>query len=33
MPPDDSLELFAEPERDLAPNAPLAERMRPRALD
>jgi len=33
MPPDDSLELFAEPERNLAPNAPLAERMRPRALD
>jgi putative ATPase len=33
MPPDESLELFAEPERGVAANAPLAERMRPRTLD
>jgi putative ATPase len=33
MPPDDSLELFAEPAPGIAPGAPLADRMRPRDLD
>ncbi len=33
MPPEDSLELFSEPGPGVAPNAPLAERMRPRVLD
>jgi len=33
MPPDDSLELFSERGPGVAPNAPLAERMRPRTLD
>ncbi len=33
MPPDDSLELFAEPAPGVAPDAPLADRMRPRDLD
>jgi len=33
MPPDDSLELFAEPAPAVATGAPLADRMRPRDLD
>ena len=33
MPPDESLELFAEPAPGVAPGAPLADRMRPRSLD
>ncbi len=33
MPPDESLELFAEPAPGVAPGAPLADRMRPLSLD